>query len=50
MGLVNEVVPAGKLMDRAREIALAQVQRSFVLVRELDGTLGGGAVKVYRSR
>lgn len=30
--------------------ALAQVQRSFVLVRELDGTLGGGAVKVYRSR
>lgn len=31
-------------------LALAQVQRSFVLVRKLDGTLGGGAVKVYRSR
>ena len=33
-----------------QEAALSHVRRDFALVRKLDGTLGGGTVKVYRSR
>lgn len=33
-----------------QDSALKRVKNSFVLVRELDGTLGGGTVKIYRSR
>lgn len=32
------------------EAALARVRQRYVLAAELDGTLGGGTVKVYRSR
>lgn len=30
--------------------ALARIRSSYVLVKKLDGTLGGGTVKLYRSR
>jgi uncharacterized membrane protein len=30
--------------------AMQRVRRNYVLVKELDGTLGGGTVKLYRSR
>lgn len=33
-----------------QDAALARIRRTYVLVKELDGTLGGGTVKVYRSR
>lgn len=33
-----------------QDSALERVRNSFVLVLELDGTLGGGTVKIYRSR
>jgi hypothetical protein len=33
-----------------QEDVLDRIQRDFVLIDELDGTLGGGTVKVYRSK
>ncbi len=33
-----------------QEAALARVKQRYMLASELEGTLGGGTVRVYRSR
>ncbi|MBK6296918.1 MAG: glycosyltransferase family 39 protein [Sphingomonadales bacterium] len=33
-----------------QERALARIREHYLLVREMDGTLGGGAVRLYRSK